>query len=90
MILELIDKREAIVARFNELSEAVQPLLDAVVTEDAARLIEHQRQLDFGNYLIDMIEIVFRNSDSMLALDFLQKKFNVSLFGHIKYIRKIN
>jgi hypothetical protein len=43
MILELIDKREAIVARFNELSEAVQPLLDAVVTEDAARLIEHQR-----------------------------------------------
>jgi len=49
--LELIDKRESIVARFNELSELVQPLLDAVVTEDAARLIEHQRysknQADF-------------------------------------------
>jgi hypothetical protein len=41
--LELIDKREAIVSRFNELSQAVQPLLDAVVTEDATRLIEHQR-----------------------------------------------
>lgn len=40
---ELIDKREEIVARFTELSQAVQPLLDAVVTEDAARLIEHQR-----------------------------------------------
>jgi len=39
----LIEKREGIVSRFNELSEAVQPLLDAVVTEDAARLIEHQR-----------------------------------------------
>jgi translation initiation factor 3 subunit E len=57
---ELIDKREAIVSRFNELSQAVQPLLDAVVTEDATRLIEHQR-----------------NSDSILALDFLQKKFNI-------------
>jgi hypothetical protein len=42
-IIELIEKREGIVARFNELSEAVQPLLDAVVTEDAARSIEHQR-----------------------------------------------
>ncbi|CAF4569812.1 unnamed protein product, partial [Rotaria sp. Silwood2] len=44
--IELIEKREGIVARFNELSEAVQPLLDAVVTEDAARLIEHQRNSD--------------------------------------------
>ncbi len=43
IIVELIDKREGIVARFKELSEAVQPLLDAVVTEDAARSIEHQR-----------------------------------------------
>jgi hypothetical protein len=42
-ILELIQKREEIVSRFTELSQAVQPLLDAVVTEDAARLIEHQR-----------------------------------------------
>lgn len=41
--LELIEKREEIVSRFTELSQAVQPLLDAVVTEDAARLIEHQR-----------------------------------------------
>ncbi|CAF1506744.1 unnamed protein product [Adineta steineri] len=57
---DLVDKREGIVARFNELSEAVQPLLDAAVTEDAARLIENQR-----------------NSDSMLALDFLHKKFNI-------------
>jgi translation initiation factor 3 subunit E len=57
---ELIEKREGIVARFKELSEAVQPLLDAVVTEDAARCIEHQR-----------------TSDSMLALEFLQKKFNI-------------
>ena len=30
-------------SRFTELSQAVQPLLDAVVTEDAARHIEHQR-----------------------------------------------
>jgi hypothetical protein len=58
--LELIQKREEIVSRFTDLSQAVQPLLDAVVTEDAARLIEHQR-----------------NSDSMLALNFLQKNFNV-------------
>jgi len=43
VFLELIDKREEIVTRFKELSEAVQVLLDAVVTEDAARLIEHQR-----------------------------------------------
>ena len=43
--LELIQKREEIVSRFTELSQAVQPLLDAVVTEDAARLIEHQRYI---------------------------------------------
>ncbi|CAF5209305.1 unnamed protein product, partial [Rotaria magnacalcarata] len=55
---ELIQKREDIVSRFTELSQAVQPLLDAVVTEDAARHIEHQR-----------------NSDSMLALNFLQKTY---------------
>ena len=42
-ILELIVKREEIVSRFTELSQAVQPLLDAVVTEDATRIIEHQR-----------------------------------------------
>ena len=40
---ELIGKREEIVSQFTELSQAVQPLMDAVVTEDAARLIEHQR-----------------------------------------------
>jgi hypothetical protein len=44
-IVELIQKREEIVSRFTELSQAVQPLLDAVVTEDAARLIEHQRYI---------------------------------------------
>ena len=44
-IVELIEKREEIVTRFTELSQAVQPLLDAVVTEDAARLIEHQRYI---------------------------------------------
>ncbi|CAF4656492.1 unnamed protein product [Rotaria sp. Silwood1] len=43
---ELIEKREEIVSRFTELSQAVQPLLDAVVTEDAARHIEHQRNSD--------------------------------------------
>ncbi|CAF1008668.1 unnamed protein product [Rotaria sordida] len=57
---ELIEKREEIVSRFTELSQAVQPLLDAVVTEDAARHIEHQR-----------------NSDSMLALNFLQKTYGI-------------
>lgn len=57
---ELIQKREEIVSRFTELSQTVQPLLDAVVTEDAARLIEHQR-----------------NSDSMSALNFLQKNFGI-------------
>ncbi|CAM4830352.1 unnamed protein product [Rotaria magnacalcarata] len=57
---ELIQKREDIVSRFTELSQAVQPLLDAVVTEDAARHIEHQR-----------------NSDSMLALNFLQKTYGI-------------
>ena len=44
--LELIGKREEIVSQFTELSQAVQPLLDAVVTEDAARLIEHQRSVN--------------------------------------------
>ena len=61
MCLELIDKRESIVARFNELSELVQPLLDAVVTEDAARLIEHQRynnSLSLNSHLFLFIEIV--------------------------------
>jgi hypothetical protein len=47
-LLELIQKREEIVSRFTELSQAVQPLLDAVVTEDAARLIEHQRYIIFS------------------------------------------
>ncbi len=44
-MIELIQKREEIVSRFTELSQAVQPLLDAIVTEDAARLIEHQRYI---------------------------------------------
>jgi hypothetical protein len=50
LIIELIEKREEIVSRFTELSQAVQPLLDAVVTEDAARLIEHQRYIIFKNF----------------------------------------
>ncbi|CAF1560516.1 unnamed protein product [Adineta steineri] len=72
---ELIEKREEIVSRFTELSQAVQPLLDAVVTEDAARLIEHQR-----------------NSDSMLALNFLQKNFDIernmvdALYNFARYV----
>jgi translation initiation factor 3 subunit E len=72
---ELIHKREEIVSRFTELSQAVQPLLDAVVTEDAARLIEHQR-----------------NSDSMLALNFLQKNFGIernmvdTLYNFARYV----
>lgn len=36
-------KREKVVARLNELSQTVQPLFDAVVTEDAKRVIEQQR-----------------------------------------------
>ena len=59
--IELIEKREEIVSRFTDLSQAVQPLLDAVVTEDAARLIEHQRynnSLSLNSHLFLFIEIV--------------------------------
>ncbi|UJR30073.1 hypothetical protein I4U23_017617 [Adineta vaga] len=55
---ELIDKREGIVARFNELSEAVQRLLDAAVTEDAARLIENQRNTD-STLVLDFLQKKF-------------------------------
>ena len=79
IILELIGKREEIVSRFTELSQAVQPLLDAIVTEDAARLIEHQRYIFLLLFLFHHSFFSFRNSDSTLTLNFLQKNFGVCI-----------
>lgn len=78
IFIELIQKREEIVSRFTELSQAVQPLLDAVVTEDAARLIEHQRYILFSQQFLYEFVCFYRNSDSVLTLNFLQKNFGVS------------
>lgn len=42
-IAELTEKRERMLARYEQLSEAVQPLVKAVLTEEAAQLISREQ-----------------------------------------------